>query len=152
MRGTHVPVLGEHADIGIIPACAGNTQRYFTTVQPFRDHPRMCGEHIFDEIFPDNLRGSSPHVRGTLIRIVGLCRHIGIIPACAGNTPRPAQGRHGRRDHPRMCGEHSTCWAMAVSGEGSSPHVRGTQPLSTPHVQYLGIIPACAGNTCAIST
>ena len=31
----------------------------------------------------------------------------GIIPACAGNTPRTESSRSRSWDHPRVCGEHS---------------------------------------------
>ena len=74
--------------VGIIPACAGSTQRAFETI---------CGQE-----------GSSPHVRGARIqgRVVGLGR--GIIPACAGSTEVPAVRYFDTWDHPRMCGEHTS--------------------------------------------
>ena len=52
----------------------------------YRDHPRVCGEHVLDRI--DNRRdpGSSPRMRGTLIRILEESYADGIIPAYAGNT------------------------------------------------------------------
>ena len=49
---------------GIIPACAGSTKRFSSTEMPFRDHPRMCGEHFGSLNFSFTLTGSSPHVRG----------------------------------------------------------------------------------------
>ena len=71
----------------------------------------------------------------------------GIIPACAGNTPR----RHGRwrrdRDHPRVCGEHDEASAKTLLKSGSSPRVRGTLFQPTSGRPDPGIIPACAGNT-----
>ena len=69
--------------------------------------------------------GSSPHVRGALRRRNGRRIGIGIIPACAGSTRRPAnQGQHAR-DHPRMCGEHMRAADPTGYAAGSSPHVRG---------------------------
>ena len=32
-------------ECGIIPACAGNTLLAISSMQSFRDHPRVCGEH-----------------------------------------------------------------------------------------------------------
>ena len=74
---------------------------------------------------------------------------MGIIPACAGSTPRQRSGHLHHGDHPRMCGEHITPNPFANAVLGSSPHVRGAQNL-LPIMQDLdGIIPACAGSTCA---
>ena len=53
---------------GIIPACAGNTRTIICFVLNTRDHPRMCGEHYGQRDGAINLRGSSPHVRGTPTR------------------------------------------------------------------------------------
>ena len=66
MRGTLTPQRRQRRAFGIIPAYAGNTR-----FQPFRqgfwrDHPRVCGEHIVDAIV-EALKN-------------------GIIPAYAGNT------------------------------------------------------------------
>ena len=46
-----------------------------------------------------------------------------------------------------MRGEHEFGVFIAYSGQGSSPHARGTQLLWVFLVTGLGIIPACAGNT-----
>ena len=91
--------------------------------------------------------GSSPHVRGA--RQVG--RHlrglIGIIPACAGSTYVSTRYRLMARDHPRMCGEHSTLPTTYKAYEGSSPHVRGALQCRGHQRTITGIIPACAGST-----
>ena len=71
---------------GIIPACAGNTRRSSSSPSSDRDHPRMCGEHISKSLVAVFLRGSSPHVRGTLQSGAVSVAQQGIIPACAGNT------------------------------------------------------------------
>ena len=72
---------------GIIPACAGSTKRFSSTEMPFRDHPRMCGEHLATLLLSVTAGGSSPHVRGALRRPFVRPRRRGIIPACAGSTP-----------------------------------------------------------------
>ena len=124
VRGTLFKDAGCTVGAGIIPACAGNTTVSKTSRRRSGDHPRVCGEHR-DQIL-QNLRdlGSSPRVRGTLLRHEGLKILAGIIPACAGNT-----------------GKHSPL------SEGSSPRVRGTPTGHHPGTFCAGIIPACAGNT-----
>ncbi len=112
---------------GIIPAYAGSTQCTRLNARFFRDHPRIRGEHdcldapVFDAV------GSSPHTRGApasskISQLPG-----GIIPAYAGSTNRYFLWRAGRRDHPRIRGEH-----VAKVHRG---------------VMALGIIPAYAGST-----
>ena len=71
----------------------------------------------------------------------------GIIPTCTGNTSLSVRVVSVRRDHPRMCGEHS-CQIKPMSGSrGSSPHVRGARSTSRTYRPKVGIIPACAGST-----
>ena len=108
----------------------------------------MCGEHG-GPLDDDTINwGSSPHVRGTPAgrRLHRLCG--GIIPACAGNTRGWSRVCRPRRDHPRMCGEHSELSPQRSARSGSSPHVRGTRAMQSLMTMALGIIPACAGNTC----
>ena len=107
----------------------------------------MCGEHFHDPYTGRTMRGSSPRVRGTLPRPVHRADHEGIIPACAGNTRTPRGFRTGRRDHPRVCGEHSPHDLPGAPHQGSSPRVRGTRPHRPRWHSGQGIIPACAGNT-----
>ena len=107
----------------------------------------MCGEHLVLLVDHAHDAGSSPHVRGTQTCIHSHGGFVGIIPACAGNTPFFRYSLMPYRDHPRMCGEH---WLDQKHGErfgGSSPHVRGTLLGTGLPSQIDGIIPACAGNT-----
>ncbi len=133
--------------LGIIPACAGSTR----TLRGFRtgrwDHPRMCGEHVVSEHLHGHVQGSSPHVRGARHAIFVEFELDGIIPACAGSTPRHGSSPACRRDHPRMCGEHAETWIQSSLPQGSSPHVRGAQPVVRAEHIVGGIIPACAGST-----
>ena len=70
----------------------------------------MCGEHRNEIRVRADGRGSSPHVRGTLISWTLQVASMGIIPACAGNTSSSIRSSSFARDHPRMCGEHvSAC-------------------------------------------
>ena len=167
MRGAHQRLRFILGEIGIIPACAGST---FVIVYPprfSRDHPRMCGEHLWMQASTGATSGSSPHVRGALWPRVSGRASIGIIPACAGSTRPNLDCPRLWGDHPRMYGEHDNQQPDAYRPVGSSPHVRGapcclvrTTPSwgSSPHVRGApvvhglldglgGIIPACAGST-----
>ncbi len=111
--------------MGIIPACAGSTRETRIPARANRDHPRMCGEHENAGSYLCGTMGSSPHVRGALRRGTPLASFFGIIPACAGSTPRRIRRRAAARDHPRMCGEHLDAEDQTIEATGSSPHVRG---------------------------
>ena len=147
MRGAHQRLRFILGEIGIIPACAGST---FVIVYPprfSRDHPRMCGEHLWMHASTGATSGSSPHVRGALWPRVSGRASIGIIPACAGSTGHNAGYALRSRDHPRMCGEHKSMAFCVGTLRGSSPHVRGALVWSCPYCGHSGIIPACAGST-----
>ena len=125
-RGTQPIPYERYRHGGIIPACAGNTCRGSSPKGAERDHPRMRGEHIYAvPRLPDGL-GSSPHARGTLCVMRRNLSRSGIIPACAGNTPRFYRCARIARDHPRMRGEHRFMSANCMLCRGSSPHARGT--------------------------
>ena len=89
---------------GIIPACAGTTF-HLTIFERLRwDHPRVCGYNPHTDFNPLRKPGSSPRVRvqqDILNLVLGSSR---IIPACAGTTKWKVNVKHGRRDHPRVCG------------------------------------------------
>ena len=126
-RGTQTGLLHVEHPVGIIPACAGNTISASSKTRASRDHPRMRGEHLGQDIAFMQTKGSSPHARGT--------RSLSIRQAAI------------RRDHPRMRGEHWMGWASTWMAGGSSPHARGTHGEVTDGMLHGGIIPACAGNT-----
>ena len=93
---------------GIIPACAGSTIRFYPECGGNGDHPRMCGEHSLSINHAGTPVGSSPHVRGALLRRHPGFGRLGIIPACAGSTTCVSWREYWPRDHPRMCGEHTS--------------------------------------------
>ena len=107
----------------------------------------MCGEHRTGRPYFAIVQGSSPHVRGALLHLRVDARDRGIIPACAGSTHHESDGADDERDHPRMCGEHAETWIQSSLPQGSSPHVRGAQPVVRAEHIVGGIIPACAGST-----
>ena len=147
-RGTRDKETDETDWTGIIPACAGNTNSFKSMQSSVRDHPRMRGEHIANVDGGPDMQGSSPHARGTLLVASALMCCFGIIPACAGNTKKAGKRWTPIGDHPRMRGEHHTSLSNVWDALGSSPHARGTHSYRTAVTHHVGIIPACAGNTC----
>ena len=98
-------------------------------MKPFepQDHPRVCGEHARGRARSRCPRGSSPRMRGALLRAAQRRLRVGIIPAYAGSTRSRGSSSGRCRDHPRVCGEHS--------------------PKSSLRTRHSGIIPAYAGST-----
>ena len=127
VRGALAAYLHSAVAPGIIPACAGSTDGNVGPATVRRDHPRMCGEHQTGCAQSIHSSGSSPHVRGALARLPAWRACHGIIPACAGSTCEIVDRRDGRRDHPRMCGEHFFTTFRLETSSGSSPHVRGAR-------------------------
>ena len=126
VRGTQIDELLAVLDVGIIPACAGNTQTNGSWIREFGDHPRVCGEHDEHRERHGDEVGSSPRVRGTRQPArLRRGRHR-IIPACAGNTPWRSARPSADGDHPRVCGEHAVPVTCNDPSLGSSPRVRGT--------------------------
>ena len=96
----------------------------------------MCGEHVVSEHLHGHVQGSSPHVRGARHAIFVEFELDGIIPACAGSTTGSPGRAHSRRDHPRMCGEHTKELAIGECTVGSSPHVRGARHSSHGYARF----------------
>ena len=147
MRGTLCFRGIPSGSVGIIPAYAGNTMTLPATASHQWDHPRVCGEHSRSCSAKVPRGGSSPRMRGTRNRCAyGVGRH-GIIPAYAGNTRCCWPSCWCCRDHPRVCGEHSTFVDGRACEVGSSPRMRGTLLSGNISSKIMGIIPAYAGNT-----
>ena len=91
--------------------------------------------------------GSSPRMRGTQMVEGGPESASGIIPAYAGNTSHRHERGNCCRDHPRVCGEHTSMIGFAAMTAGSSPRMRGTLEETADDACAGGIIPAYAGNT-----
>ena len=69
--------------------------------------------------------GSSPRVRGKPTRSRVCLYARGLIPACAGKTPRQDLQEVRAWAHPRVCGENASISTRAIFKMGSSPRVRG---------------------------
>ena len=147
MRGTRDAQQAGYLRGGIIPAYAGNTLRFIASSPSTWDHPRVCGEHTFYDVFRRSAMGSSPRMRGTPEICLITLTPAGIIPAYAGNTYAAHYFRPVARDHPRVCGEHPICAANPEAVLGSSPRMRGTRTTQPTKNRQRRIIPAYAGNT-----
>ena len=73
------------------------------------------------------LRGSSPRMRGAPNASKTSSGRRGIIPAYAGSTTDLCCARPGKRDHPRVCGEHEAAARAVARTKGSSPRMRGAR-------------------------
>ena len=152
MRGAQK--IGEQmaAGTGIIPAYAGSTVGSAMLTSMSRDHPRVCGEHSFFPPIVIVVSGSSPRMRGARRVHDDAAPRVGIIPAYAGSTFQNGPQTKPRRDHPRVCGEHSQAPPCPRNTTGSSPRMRGAL---SPYVEVSfnpRIIPAYAGSTKLPST
>ena len=132
---------------GIIPAYAGSTEVHVHVDPANEDHPRIRGEHALESELAAELTGSSPHTRGAPRRSASRRSYQGIIPAYAGSTLPMATRGLGRRDHPRIRGEHGRGSMTASRCVGSSPHTRGALIVNALDERLAGIIPAYAGST-----
>ena len=90
---------------GITPARAGKSLSAALRGGLFRDHPRACGEKGFSVCCRAGRLGSPPRVRGKVCMASMSYKILGITPARAGKSSRPALGAWSGRDHPRACGE-----------------------------------------------
>ena len=147
MRGARNFLNAALASVGIIPAYAGSTCSFSYGRTCSWDHPRVCGEHRYERTGVDRLRGSSPRMRGAPphVRVNLAVRRI--IPAYAGSTNILGTGGLLKRDHPRVCGEHTVRLTDGNEHRGSSPRMRGALEKSRDRDRYRGIIPAYAGST-----
>ena len=147
MRGTlgvpQVPVLSP----GLIPTYAGNTRRPECYSERVRAHPHVCGEHPLLTRRVTLTLGSSPRMRGTLPSNTRSKTPSGLIPTYAGNTAIDLSGWATGGAHPHVCGEHPANRPANASSRGSSPRMRGTQPLGLVGAGRPGLIPTYAGNT-----
>ena len=79
-------------------------------------------------------------------------KQIRIIPAHAGQTPRPGGGRMPDPDHPRTCGANFEDNVRGFARAGSSPHMRGKLRHHRSHWSPTRIIPAHAGQTALLNS
>ena len=73
-------------DGGITPACAGKSLARSCLPGCLRDHPRVCGEKLFQSPLLRLPLGSPPRVRGKVSHVQVLQFWAGITPAHAGKS------------------------------------------------------------------
>ena len=134
----------------IIPADAGSTYRSMSPLNRLKDHPRGCGEHYKSPSVLKDSMGSSPRMRGALLRNQIVSPEPRIIPADAGSTADGCKLVEGCGDHPRGCGEHKSLVVRIAWKPGSSPRMRGARETSFIRLYGIRIIPADAGSTYVI--
>ncbi len=146
VRGTLTNEETRFVLLRFIPACAGNASTVVVGIVGSSVHPRVCGEREGRELAANGEVGSSPRVRGTLLRSASAWGLRRFIPACAGNARTGSRGFIAPAVHPRVCGERSGGSRDTMGGSGSSPRVRGTQQTNGGFSDASRFIPACAGN------
>jgi len=146
LRGTG----GEGQDAGdkgrITPAPAGNSGTRSTNRLPLRDHPRPCGEQFLGFLAGFSWGGSPPPLRGTGFFHPARHADIRITPAPAGNRSSNSTLSPLLEDHPRPCGEQTTCTLTTIRRLGSPPPLRGTADEQSFVTWEIRITPAPAGN------
>ena len=145
-RGTQVGKVAHDHIARFIPACAGNAAGRESRACPRTVHPRMRGERPPPRIDPLLDHGSSPHARGTRLRVLHGLDVLRFIPACAGNAREACRTMGAAAVHPRMRGERIRRGRSGKLHVGSSPHARGTRLNRVIDVFITRFIPACAGN------
>ena len=90
-----------------------------------------------------------PLARGIQLFTLFLALHIGITPACAGNTALRGLTRRSERNYPRLRGEYFAIASLSCGLWELPPLARGIPPAQPVNLLAVGITPACAGNTAA---
>ena len=86
MRGKVLREVVHHAAERITPACAGKSGRHALRHVLDGDHPRVCGEKLFQSPLLRLLLGSPPRVRGKGADHLRSEVCLGITPAHAGKS------------------------------------------------------------------
>ncbi len=86
-------------------------------------------------------------MRGKRVHFALRVKHVGLIPAGAGKTPRESASSVCSSAHPRWCGENLVMGEPTTVDRGSSPLVRGKLKKLAESAATSGLIPAGAGKT-----
>ena len=132
---------------GIISACAEQTLRSALGVRCGWDHLRVCGADNVSFGITNFPQGSSPRVRSRQNVPLGTASGIGIISACAEQTPAPSATSCRTWDHLRVCGADAYEPQGLGFDVGSSPRVRSRRLRAAGSRVRRGIISACAEQT-----
>ena len=147
MRGKVFPVPPQVFKSRITPAYAGKRTVILDMRYLLKDHPRLCGEKLFQLFCGLFCHGSPPPMRGKdkwHILCDTLCR---ITPAYAGKSWIPITQFFNIQDHPRLCGEKDLCRACVGCRQGSPPPMRGKASGLQSDKLISRITPAYAGKS-----
>ena len=114
MRGKEQETKAHSQRPGITPAYAGKSSTRKWREERARDHPRVCGEKLYEEMERGAGKGSPPRMRGKARRWRWSWKITRITPAYAGKRIRRVKMPTPVRDHPRVCGEKSTVSPVAI--------------------------------------
>ena len=92
----------------ITPAYAGKSHEILCIINDDWDHPRLCGEKLFEFGNSGFMMGSPPPMRGKDAGAYPQMFPSGITPAYAGKSGFLYCTTGSRWDHPRLCGEKLT--------------------------------------------
>ena len=110
-------------------------------------HPRACGEQRGKDRKEPNGAGSSPRLREQFLHRTQNLPESRFIPAPAGNSPAGDRAGAAGSVHPRACGEQAQHLFKHDGNAGSSPRLRGTEPVRRRRPCCRRFIPAPAGNS-----
>ena len=145
VRGNRDDPPRRAAEVGSIPAGAGEPRpcRSWSTAR--KVYPRGCGGTVVREIAARAIEGLSPRVRGNLAETYENDAWVRSIPAGAGEPIRTRLRTPPRRVYPRGCGGTFLPALARRSHVGLSPRVRGNQCKYRRHASRARSIPAGAG-------
>ena len=110
-----------------------------------RVYPRVCGGTREEARQRREAEGLSPRVRGNPAERTSARAFSRSIPACAGEPTVIALILNSTKVYPRVCGGTLGGYSIAELDYGLSPRVRGNRDHDPLIQQYVGSIPACAG-------
>ena len=134
-------------NVGITSACAEQTVVSSEVLRPDWDHLRVCGADARLKASQALMQGSSPRVRSRHHAEVHVHDRLGIISACAEQTPHASSSSRSPRDHLRVCGADYGVKCDGCGIQGSSPRVRSRLRPRKIRFHVRGIISACAEQT-----
>ena len=112
---------------------------------PLPDHPRRCGENLYQYSFSPPSTGSPPQVRGKHKEGLIFISRDRITPAGAGKTGIASIYSKAERDHPRRCGENCYNVFIVQPRKGSPPQVRGKRTDTRRLTAHCGSPPQVRG-------
>ena len=129
----------------ITPADAGTSGGLECVRWCHADHPRGCGDKLFDAFVYAALNGSPPRMRGQVQNLRNKLSGCRITPADAGTSCATEGNEKREKDHPRGCGDKRQRHCYVLSPVGSPPRMRGQGGGRMDKSNKTGITPADAG-------